>query len=73
MDFFITNGQNSGVRKKENLNALYSMLEYCEEPFLCRRQMQLQFLGENFDNEKCMRMCDNCRTGLKIAAKDMTS
>lgn len=38
-DFFITQGGGSGVRKKENLVALYSILEYCEEPFLCRRMM----------------------------------
>ena len=67
MDFFIANGSNTGVRKKENLHALYSMLEYCEEPFLCRRMMQLQFLGEtSFSSELCMRMCDNCKQGLSI-------
>ena len=70
MDFFITTGQNSGVRKKENLHALYSMLEYCEEPNLCRRMMQLQFLGEAFSNELCMRMCDNCRRGQQITQMD---
>jgi bloom syndrome protein len=37
-DFFIvTNSASTGVRKKENLHALYTMLEYCEEPFKCRR------------------------------------
>ena len=40
-DFFISVGTNSGARKKENLNALYFMLQYCEEPYLCRRMMQL--------------------------------
>ena len=72
MDFFIATGTNSGVRKKENLHALYSMLEYCEEPFLCRRFMQLQFLGEHFSSDLCMRMCDNCRRGLQICPKDMS-
>jgi len=39
-DFFIvTNSASSGVRKKENLRALYSILEYCEEPYLCRRKL----------------------------------
>ena len=60
------------MRKKENLHALYSMLEYCEEPYLCRRMMQLQFLGEVFDQSHCMRMCDNCKTGKRIDQKDMT-
>ena len=29
------------IKTRENLNALYSIQEYCEEPFLCRRMMQL--------------------------------
>ena len=37
-DFFIvTNSSSTGRRKKENLYALYSMLDYCEEPYVCRR------------------------------------
>lgn len=41
-DFFIvTNSASSGARKKENLHALYSILEYCEETYQCRRKMQL--------------------------------
>ena len=40
-DYFICQGGGTGVRKKENLHALYSILEYCEEPNLCRRMMQL--------------------------------
>jgi bloom syndrome protein len=61
-DFFIvTNSSSSGVRKKENLRALYSILEYCEEPYLCRRKLQLEFLGEAFNSESCKGMCDNCR------------
>ena len=38
-DFFITGGGGSGVRKKENVFALYSILDYCEEPYLCRRMI----------------------------------
>ena len=63
-DFFICQGQNTAVRKKENLGALYTMLEYCEEQYLCRRFMQLRFLGEDFKSENCNGMCDNCRAGL---------
>lgn len=29
------------------------MLDYCEEPYVCRRQMQLSFLAEEFDSSKC--------------------
>jgi superfamily II DNA helicase RecQ len=39
-DFLIvTNSSSTGQRKKENLHALYSILEYCEETYLCRRKM----------------------------------
>ena len=72
MDFFLTQGGGSGARKKENLFALYSIIEYCEEPYLCRRMMQLQFLGEDFDPDECKNMCDNCRTNLKISHRDLT-
>lgn len=72
-DFFIcSNNHTTGARKRENLYALYSILEYCEEPYLCRRQMQLMFLGEEFKASKCDRMCDNCRNGLVPIQKDRT-
>lgn len=39
-DYFImANNDNSGVRKNENLHALYSILGYCEEPYTCRRKL----------------------------------
>ena len=39
-DFFIiTNNDNTRTRKNENVHALYSILEYCEEPYFCRRLM----------------------------------
>lgn len=59
--FIVTNRDNTSGRKNENLHALYSILEYCEEPFICRRKMQLNFLGEEFEDENCKNMCDNCR------------
>ncbi len=33
--FIVSNHSSTGIRKKENLRALYSILEYCEEPYLC--------------------------------------
>jgi hypothetical protein len=39
-DFFIINNHdNTKKRKEENVQALYSILEYCEEPFICRRKI----------------------------------
>ena len=61
-DWHIVTAQGSTKgRKNENLHGLYSILEYCEEPYACRRKLQLQFLGEEFDEQKCDKMCDNCR------------
>ena len=51
--------------------ALYSILEYCEEPNMCRRKMQLSFLGEQFDSSQCGRMCDNCKNGQRVVQKQM--
>ena len=48
------------------------MLEYCEEPYLCRRMMQLLYLGEDFDASECNEMCDNCRTQLQPTHRDVT-
>ena len=47
--FIVNNRESNGRRKNENLHALYSILDYCEEPFTCRRKLQLSFLGEEFD------------------------
>ena len=66
------NDVTTGARKKQNLVALYSILEYCEEPYVCRRLMQLKFLGEDFDATGCNRMCDNCKTGLRLSSNDLT-
>lgn len=71
--FIVTNKDNTSGRKNENLYALYSILEYCEEPFICRRKMQLNFLGEEFDEKNCNQMCDNCRQGLKLIDRDYTA
>jgi len=50
-------------RQLDNLN---SMVAYCENPFDCRRQCLLAYLGElDFDPAHCRKTCDNCqaRTG----------
>ena len=70
--FIVSNSASTGVRKKENLHALYSILEYCEESYNCRRKMQLQFLGEDFQAINCRGMCDNCQNYVKITEQDMT-
>jgi RecQ zinc-binding len=73
----VTNNGSSNARKNENVHALYAMLAYCEETYLCRRFLQLRFLGEKFDSTKCNNMCDNCKQasgqGLKIEKVDYSS
>ena len=57
----ITNSSSSKVRKNEQLMFLYRILDFCEEPYICRRVTQLKYLGEEFDSKDCRQMCDNCR------------
>lgn len=70
--FIISNKDNTMGRKNENLHALYKILEFCEEPYLCRRKILLNYLGEDFRSKKCNNMCDNCRKGLRIGEIDFT-
>jgi superfamily II DNA helicase RecQ len=68
----MTNKDNTSGRKNENLLALYKILEFCEEPYLCRRKILLNYLGEDFSKKKCNNMCDNCKKSLMIAEIDFT-
>jgi hypothetical protein len=34
--------------------------------------MQLNFLGEEFNDNQCKRMCDNCKRELQLVEKDYT-
>lgn len=70
--FIVNNNTSSNLRKNENLHALYSILQYCEEPYKCRRMLQLNFLGEDFDPNRCNGKCDNCKQELKVVPKDVT-
>ncbi|CAI2382211.1 unnamed protein product [Moneuplotes crassus] len=62
--------------RETNLKSLYSIVNYCEEPYLCRRKMQLQHLGEKFKKKDCQNTCDNCqrvsKSGGRIVEEDYT-
>ena len=60
-----------GMRRK--IDQLYSCLRYCENEFLCRRTMQLEFFGERFEREKCNKTCDNCKSGKIAEKRDLTT
>lgn len=48
------------------------MLEFCEEPYLCRRKVLLNYLDEDFRSKECNVMCDNCKKDLQVAEIDFT-
>ena len=61
---------SAATRKK--IDQLYSCLRYCQNEFLCRRTMQLEFFGETFDRVHCNKTCDNCRSGKLAEKKDLS-
>jgi superfamily II DNA helicase RecQ len=70
--FIISNVESTKARKNDNLYALYKMLEFCEEPYLCRRKVLLNYLDEDFRSKECNVMCDNCKKELKVTEIDFT-
>jgi superfamily II DNA helicase RecQ len=48
------------------------MLEFCEEPYLCRRKVLLNYLDEDFRSKQCNTMCDNCKKGLRTEEREYT-
>ena len=49
------------------------MVKYCEDEFTCRRKMQLEHFGEEYDSAKCRANCDNCRAKRVPVLRDLTS
>ncbi len=66
-----TNQYSAATRRK--IDQLYSCLRYCEDDFECRRTLQLQFFGENFDPSNCNKTCDNCKEGLVAENRSVTN
>jgi len=70
-EFLLCQGKQGGFssRVKQYCQAnLYKIMDYCNEKFICRRKIQLEYLGEDFKAKDCNQMCDNCklRKGLGI-------
>jgi len=55
------------------IDQLYTCVRYCEDEFRCRRTMQLEFFGEEFDRVACSGTCDNCKEGRQPEKRDLTS
>lgn len=66
-----TNNPNSQSTNRK-IDQLYGCLRYCENEFLCRRTMQLEFFGETFERSKCKKTCDNCKRGREAEPRDLT-
>ncbi len=50
---------------------MHKIMDYCEELYMCRRKMLLEYLGESFRAADCKGMCDNCKLrGSKAAYLD---
>ena len=57
LDWFIKNNEFiDHEREHENINSLYSILNYAEDPYECRRVLQLEYLDEKFDSKNCNQM-----------------
>jgi bloom syndrome protein len=66
-----SNNPNSQSTNRK-IDQLYTCLRYCENEFLCRRTMQLEFFGETFERSKCKKTCDNCKSGREAEPRDLT-
>lgn len=75
LEMMIRKGANNpncpAMRRK--IDQLYSCLRYCENEFICRRTMQLEFFGEKFDRAKCNNTCDNCISGKVPEKRNLTN
>lgn len=56
--------------KRVHIQNLYRIVSYCENKADCRRTLQLNYFGEQFDGSKCISnketACDNCQTKVNI-------
>jgi len=52
--------ESSAVMKYAQSN-IHRMIEYCEELYICRRQIQAEYFKEEFVETECKSMCDNCK------------
>jgi RecQ family ATP-dependent DNA helicase len=65
------NKLETALHKNPN-DKMYKMIEYCENFFSCRRKFLLEYFGDEFNEEECKMMCDNCRDSKNYVAKDVT-
>jgi bloom syndrome protein len=71
-EFLITKSLPPGPQQDKRLKELNNVIDYCEDSFTCRRKMQLEYFGEQFDSVNCNKTCDNCISGRNGYEKDVT-
>ena len=72
IEFLISTTNLDKNKLSENLRKITQMVDYCEEEFMCRRVMALEYFDEQFDPKDCNLMCDNCNKNLSCIKKDFT-
>jgi bloom syndrome protein len=57
LNWFIKNNEYADLeREGENKDSLYNMLLFAEDPYECRRAMQINYLDQDFKREDCNQM-----------------
>ena len=70
-DYLISlNPDNAG--QNTNYHELQFMVSYCEDVYTCRRKLQLNYFGEEFDSKECRFTCDNCKNARTGCEKDVS-
>ena len=72
-EFLISKTNLDKAKLSENLRQITQMVDYCEEQFMCRRVLALEYFDEKFDSKDCNLMCDNCNKNLSCIEKDCTN
>ena len=70
LGYLIRNSSSNIKQKTLSYNSLNNVINYCEDKYTCRKKLQMNYLGENFEKEKCKKMCDNCENNGKFTVKN---
>jgi bloom syndrome protein len=65
-------GESESTNPTRNLENVNLVINYCISDCRCRRVMQLEYFGEEFNPALCQKHCDNCRATGAVVEKDVT-
>ena len=68
----IDRGEGTYAQKKQHMDNLNVIVQYCENVQDCRRQQQLGYFGEKFSAAQCQETCDVCMDGLNFSKHDVS-